>query len=219
VSVTGTVSDTVAVTIADLGSGNLRSVAKALEAVGADAVVTADADAVARAQRLVVPGQGAFGACAAGLDRGGGALRQAVRAHIDSGRPFFGICIGMQLLFEESEESPGTRGLGLLPGRVRRFADRPELKIPHMGWNETRRGPAAGVGAGRHLDDVADGAFFYFIHSYYPDPARAEDVALRSEHGVAFCAAVARDNVFACQFHPEKSQAAGLALLRRFVQS
>ena len=198
------------IVVADLGSGNLRSVEKALTTVGAEAVVSADPDLLARADKLVVPGQGAFGACAAALDHDGGAVRQAVRAFIDSGRPFFGICIGMQLLFERSDENPEALGFGILPGRVRRFVDRPGLKIPHMGWNQTRRGPAAGAG-------VADGAFFYFVHSYYADPARAEDVALATDHGATFCAAVARDNVFACQFHPEKSQAAGLAILRAFV--
>ena len=201
----------IAVAVADLGSGNLRSVAKALTAVGAEVVVSADAEVVARADKLVVPGQGAFGACAAGLDRGGGALRQAVGAFIASGRPFFGICIGMQLLFERSDENPEALGLGVLPGRVRRFVARPGLKIPHMGWNQTRRGPA---GAG-----VADGAFFYFVHSYFPDPERPEDVALTSEHGAPFCAAVRRGNVFGTQFHPEKSQAAGLALLRGFASA
>jgi len=205
------------VVVADLGSGNLRSVEKALAAVGADVMVSGDPDAIAGAARLVVPGQGAFGACAAALDRSGGALRQALEAFLATGRPFFGICIGMQLLFESSEENPGARGLGVLPGRVRRFADRPGLKIPHMGWNQTRRGPApAGpLAAG----SVPDGAFFYFVHSYYPDPQRPDDVALTSAHGRSFCAAVARDNVFACQFHPEKSQAAGLGLLRGFVAS
>jgi glutamine amidotransferase len=203
------------IVVADLGSGNLRSVEKSLAAVGAPVLVTADADAVARAEKLVVPGQGAFGACAAGLDRGGGALRQAVRAFIDSGRPFLGICVGMQLLLENSEENPEARGFGILPGRVRRFADKPGLKIPHMGWNATRRGPAAGP----ILSQVPDGACFYFIHSYYPAPDRPEDVALTSDHGAPFCAAVARDNVFGCQFHPEKSQAAGLALLRQFAQA
>jgi len=202
------------VIVADLGSGNLRSVEKALAAVGARVSISADAETVGRADRLVVPGQGAFGACAAGLDRGGGALREAVRAVIDAGRPFFGICIGMQLLFESSEENPDAPGLGILPGRVRRFADRPGLKIPHMGWNETHRGPAAARGP---ATAVPDGSHFYFVHSYYPDPARAEDVALTSDHGAPFCAAVGRDNVFGCQFHPEKSQAAGLALLRSFV--
>jgi glutamine amidotransferase len=202
------------VVVADLGSGNLRSVEKALAAVGARVAISDDADTVGRAEKLVVPGQGAFGACAAGLDRGGGALRQAVRAVIDAGRPFFGICIGMQLLFESSEENPEAPGLGVLPGRVRRFTDRPGLKIPHMGWNATRRGPAAAAGPAAA---VPEGSFFYFVHSYYPDPARAEDVALSSQHGADFSCAVGRDNVFGCQFHPEKSQAAGLALLRSFV--
>jgi glutamine amidotransferase len=199
------------VVVADLGSGNLRSVEKAFAAAGAAVTVTADPERVARADKLVVPGQGAFGACAAGLDRGGGALREAVAEAIRSGRPFFGICIGMQLLFEGSEENPEASGFGILPGRVRRFADRPGLKIPHMGWNQTRVGPAGARAR------CPDGSYYYFVHSYYADPARAEDVALTSEHGVSFCAAVARDNVFACQFHPEKSQAAGLALLRQFV--
>ena len=200
------------VVVADLGSGNLRSVEKALDAVGARAQVSADPDVVARADKLVVPGQGAFGACAAALDAGGGALRQAIGAFIAGGRPFFGICIGMQLLFERSEENPEARGLGLLPGRVRRFVDRPGLKIPHMGWNQTQRGPAAGP-------HVADGAFFYFVHSYYPDPERPEDIALTSQHGAPFCAAVGRGNVFGTQFHPEKSQGAGLALLRGFASA
>ena len=203
-----------AIVVADLGSGNLRSVEKALAAVGARVAISDDADTVARADKLVVPGQGAFGACAAGLDRGGGAMRQAVRAVIDAGRPFFGICIGMQLLFERSEENPEAEGLGLFPGRVRRFTDHPDIKIPHMGWNATRRGPAAAAGPAA---TVPEGSFFYFVHSYYPDPARAEDVALSSQHGADFVCAVGRDNVFGCQFHPEKSQAAGLALLRSFV--
>jgi glutamine amidotransferase len=198
------------VVVADLGSGNLRSVEKALAAVGADVRVSADPEVVAGADRLVVPGQGAFGACAVALNRGGGALRQALGAFLETGRPYFGICIGMQLLFETSEENPDARGLGVLPGRVRRFAEQPGLKIPHMGWNQTRRGPSA-------ANDVPDGAFYYFVHSFYPDPARPEDVALTSEHGTPFCAAVARGPIFATQFHPEKSQAAGLALLRRFA--
>jgi glutamine amidotransferase len=206
------------VAIADTGSGNLRSVEKALAAAGGDVFVTADADRIARADKVVVPGQGAFGGCIAGLDRGGGALREAVTDAIRAGRPYLGICLGLQVLFDASEENPDCRGLGVFPGRVRRFATQPTstgLKIPHMGWNQTRRGPA-GTDI---LQTTPDGTFFYFVHSYYPDPSRPEDVALSSDHGVTFCAAVARDNVFACQFHPEKSQAAGLALLRRFVAS
>ena len=195
------------VAVADTGSGNLRSVEKAL--------VRAGADVIGRADKIVVPGQGAFGGCIAGLDRAGGALREAVMGGIRAGKPFLGICLGLQVLFEGSEEDPGCRGLGVLPGFVRRFADRPGLKVPHMGWNQTRKRAAGGTTA---LRDVPDGTYFYFVHSYFPVPARAEDIALETEHGVPFCAAVARDNVFACQFHPEKSQDAGLALLGAFVR-
>jgi glutamine amidotransferase len=213
VSSTSSRKTTVAVAVVDTGSGNLRSVEKALATAGADVVVTSDAERLARADKLVVPGQGAFGGCVAGLDRDGGALREAVMQSIADGKPFFGICIGMQVLFETSEEDPTCRGLGVFPGSVRRLAPGPGLKIPHMGWNSTRRGPAAND----VLGDTPDGTFFYFVHSYYPAPTRAEDVALSTNHGLDFCVAVARDNVFGCQFHPEKSQAAGLALLRRFV--
>ena len=165
-----------AVVVADLGSGNLRSVEKALAAVGARVSISADADAVARADKLVVPGQGAFGACAAGLDRGGGALRQAVTSVIRAGRPFFGICIGMQLLFDGSEESPDARGLAFLPGRVRRFRRRRPAEDPAHGLEPDRA--RAGGGGRRPAAGVADGACFYFVHSYFPDPARPEDVAL-----------------------------------------
>lgn len=206
------------VAVADTGSGNLRSVEKALEKSGADVTVTQDPAVVAAADKIVVPGQGAFGACAAGLDRGGGAMRQAMMEVIRSGRPFLGICIGLQLLFEGSDESPGCRGLAVFPGRVERFPTSLQeggFKIPHMGWNGTRRGPAAeGCDV---LEGTPEGTHFYFVHSYFPVPADPGVIALSSDHGVPFCAAVARDNVFGCQFHPEKSQAAGLELLRRFV--
>ena len=201
------------VVVADLGSGNLRSVEKALAAVGARVSISADPDTVGRAGRLVVPGQGAFGACAAGLDRGGGALRDAVRAVIDAGRPFFGICIGMQLLFENSEENPDAPGLGILPGRVRRFADRPGLKIPHMGWNEVTQSRPHALWAG-----IPDSSRFYFVHSYYPAPRDAALTAATAVYGRPFTCAVARDNIFAVQFHPEKSQSAGLQLLSNFVR-
>jgi glutamine amidotransferase len=213
------------VAVADTGSGNLRSVEKALAMAGADVIVTTDADQVAAADKVVVPGQGAFGGCVAGLSRDGGALGQAVLQAIRTGRPYLGICLGLQVLFEGSEEDPTCRGLGVLPGQVRRFAERPGLKIPHMGWNATQPGPALTAAlTSSHsapspvLAQTSSGTFFYFVHSYYADPARPADVALETEHGVRFCAAVARDNIFACQFHPEKSQQAGLALLRSFVR-
>jgi glutamine amidotransferase len=202
------------VAVADTGSGNLRSVEKALARAGADVVVTADADVIAAADKVVVPGQGAFGGCVAGLARNGGALRDAVLETIRAGKPYLGICLGLQVLFEGSEEEPGCQGLGILPGTVRRFVDQPGLKIPHMGWNGTQRRAAGGTAA---LAGVPDGTYFYFVHSYFAVPQRPQDVALEAEHGIPFCAAVARDNLFACQFHPEKSQGAGLALLTAFV--
>jgi glutamine amidotransferase len=209
------------VAVADLGSGNLRSVEKALARAGAEVVVTADAAVIARADKLVVPGQGHFGACMAGLGREGGALREAVLETLRVGKPYLGICLGLQVLFESSEELSGCPGLGVLPGTVRRFPTRGDLKVPHMGWNRAARprdrergGPSVRPAV---LAGVPDGTFFYFVHSYFPVPARAEDVALEAEHGVRFCAAVARDNIFASQFHPEKSQDAGAALLSAFV--
>jgi glutamine amidotransferase len=204
---------TITVAVADTGSGNLRSVEKALAAAGAEVIVTADAERLARADKIVVPGQGAFGGCVSGLDRGGGALREAVMESIRAGKPYFGICLGLQVLFDASEEDLTCRGLGVFPGRVRRIPDAPGLKIPHMGWNRTRRGPAQTD----VLSTTPDGTYFYFVHSYYPQPERREDCGLSTEHGIELCVAAARDNVFGCQFHPEKSQSAGLALLRRFV--
>lgn len=208
------------VAIVDSGSGNLRSVEKALQKVGAQAAITADPATVRAADKIVVPGQGHFGACAAGFAREGGALREAVLESIAGGVPFFGICVGMQLLFEGSDESPGEPGFGIFRGRVLRFAVALPLKIPHMGWNPCTRGPAAAASAQALLGDTPEGTPFYFVHSYYAVPAAEEEpqVALYTDHGVRFTAAVARDNVFACQFHPEKSQRAGLRLLERFVR-
>lgn len=204
------------VAVADTGSGNLRSVEKALARAGAEVVVTADAAVIAGADKLVVPGQGQFGAVMTGLDRAGGALRQAVLESLRRGKPYLGLCLGLQVLFESSEENPGIAGLGVLPGTVRRFPERSGLKVPHMGWNQTSR-PAGAAAGSPALASIPDGTYFYFVHSYLAVPARAEDIALETEHGVRFCAAVARDNIFACQFHPEKSQDAGAALLSAFV--
>ena len=203
------------IAIVDTGSGNLRSVEKALAVSGGDAFVTRDADQVDSAAKVVVPGQGAFGACMAGLLREGGSLRDAVLAAIRAGKPYLGICMGLQLLFGSSEEEPGCAGLGVLPGKVVKFKVARPLKVPHMGWNACRRTASSPVSP--VLATTADGTYFYFVHSYYPVPEDPHDVALLSDHGEKFCAAVARDNLFACQFHPEKSQRAGLALLSRFV--
>jgi glutamine amidotransferase len=203
------------IAIVDTGSGNLRSVEKALTLAGSRAFVTRQAAEVASADKVVVPGQGAFGACMAGLLRDGGGLRDAVLEAIRAGKPYLGICMGLQLLFASSEEEPGCAGLGVLPGKVVKFTIAPPLKVPHMGWNACHR--PASAAPSPVLGDTPDGTYFYFVHSFYPVPERATDIALLSEHGETFCAAVARDNVFASQFHPEKSQRAGLTLLSRFV--
>jgi glutamine amidotransferase len=199
------------IAVVDSGSGNLRSVAKALAAAGGAPVVTSDPEVVRKADRVVVPGQGAFRDCMNGL-RGRG-LEDAVREVIRAGRPYLGICLGLQVLFEESEEHGPCGGLGILPGRVVRF-DRPGLKVPHMGWNQVIRARPHGDPV---LEGVPDEAYVYFVHSYYVVPARDDLVALWCDYGGRFCAAVRHENLFATQFHPEKSQKVGLALLAGFV--
>jgi glutamine amidotransferase len=196
--------------IVDYGMGNLRSVQKAFERLGHAAEVTAEPERIAAAPAVVLPGVGAFGACMENLTRRG--LAEPVRLAIDSGRPFLGICLGMQLLFEESDEFGPVAGLGVFSGRIVRFAPDPERKIPHMGWNTlrvVRRVPA--------LDGMADGAYAYFVHSYYPVPADPALIATTTPYGPEFASSVARDNVFACQFHPEKSQKVGLRLLEAWA--
>ena len=206
-----------AIAVVDYGMGNLRSVAKALEHVanGKPVVVTADPAVVAAAERVVVPGQGAMPDCMRELNERG--LRQAV---IDAAasKPFLGICIGQQMLFEHSEEG-NVSGLGILRGQVKRFPadkmhlpDGQKLKVPHMGWNEVKQ-------AGPHplWNGIADGARFYFVHSYYVAPEDVACVAGTTEYGIPFTSACARDNIFAIQCHPEKSAQAGLQLLSNFI--
>jgi imidazole glycerol-phosphate synthase subunit HisH len=197
--------------IVDYGMGNLRSVQKAFERVGEGAEVTRDADRIRSAAGVVLPGVGAFGACMANLSALG--LLEPVREAITAGRPFLGICLGMQLLFDESEEFGPIEGLHILPGRVVRFAPDPGRKVPHMGWNTLRMTRPV-----PHLAGIADGAYVYFVHSYYPVPSDPAIVATATPYGVEFASSVVRDNVFACQFHPEKSQTVGLRLLENFVQ-
>ncbi len=198
----------------DYGIGNIRSLEKAFQAVGVEPVRSDDPDAIARAECLVLPGVGAFGSCAAELRR-----RRLVEPILDAvaaGTPLLGVCVGMQLLFEASEELGEHAGLGLLPGRVVRFnpeADdgAPPLKVPHMGWNTVRATRAHPL-----LDGIADGAHFYFVHSFYA-AARDPDVLGAATYGVTFPAVVQREHVMGVQFHPEKSQEAGLRLLRNFA--
>jgi glutamine amidotransferase len=197
------------VTIVDYGSGNLRSVQKAFEHLGAVATITDDPEVVAAAERLVLPGVGAFGDAMRELRRRD--LVAPIVAHVHADKPFFGICMGLQLLFETGWEGGRHAGLGLLAGDVMRFDLPAGYKVPHMGWNTVAwRDGGRTVGCG-------DGEHFYFVHSYHARPADETIVAAVTDYGGPFCAAVARGRLFATQFHPEKSQAAGLRLLQAFL--
>jgi glutamine amidotransferase len=200
------------IAVVDVCSGNLRSVERALAQVGGDVVVTRDADVVRRADKIVVPGQGAFGVFMRGLVARG--LGDALREAIASGRPYLGICLGMQILFDDSEEQGPCAGLGVIAGRVERLRPTdPRVKVPHIGWNQVafHRGDPL-------LAGVAPGSYLYFVHSYHAVPADRALITADAEHGVRLTAAIRRDNVFACQFHPEKSQHVGLQILRNFVE-
>jgi imidazole glycerol-phosphate synthase subunit HisH len=195
------------VAVLDYGVGNLHSAAKALDRAGADVRVVATVEEAAGAAGLVVPGVGAYGACLTGLSSAGGAA--AVAGWLEGGRPLLGICVGMQLLFEASDEGPVADGAGVLPGKIRRLHG--PVKIPHIGWDEVTVRPGS-----RLLAGLGDGTRFYFVHSYAPEPD-GEAVAAVCDYGGRFAAAVEHGNLFGTQFHPEKSGAAGLALLANFV--
>jgi len=200
------------IAVVDVCSGNLRSVERGIARAGGDVVVTRDAEVVRRADKIVVPGQGAFGVFMRGLVERG--LGDAVREAIAGGRPFLGICLGMQVLFDSSEEQGPCRGLGIVPGRVVRIVpSESHIKVPHIGWNriaQPRPDPM--------LDGVDSGAHVYFDHSYHAVPDDPSLVALDTDHGIRLTAAIRRGNIFACQFHPEKSQSVGLQILRNFVE-
>jgi glutamine amidotransferase len=197
------------IAIVDYGIGNLGSVTKGFRHAGAETVLTGDAATLARADALVLPGDGAFAAAMAELRARN--LVDVLTRTARAGKPLLGICIGMQLLFEESEEHGRHAGLGLLPGRVRRFGD--ALVVPHMGWN----GLAFRYG---HLlfDGLAPGAYVYFVHSYYCEPTQPSDVLATTEYGGDFASVVGRDNVLGVQFHPEKSQGVGLRMVENFLR-
>src|SRR5262245_49487577 len=200
------------IAIIDYGMGNLRSVEKGVARAGYPTLVTSEPAKILSADGIVLPGVGAFGACMENLETRG--LVDTIRAAVESGRPFLGICLGLQLLFDESEEFGPIAGLGILPGRVVRFGglELDGLKIPQMGWNRLRIAQPV-----PELDGIDDGAYVYFVHSYYAVPADPALTVASTEYGVEFAAAVAWKNVFACQFHPEKSQAVGLRILENFV--
>lgn len=195
------------VALVDYGAGNLRSVENALREVGAQVIVTHDPDAVRRADRVVVPGQGSMPACAEAMRRSG--VADALVEAIGRGAPVLGICVGLQLLFEAGDEGGGARGLGIVPGRIARLPA--GVRLPHIGWSRVRL-----VAPGAAVFAPMDGAYVYFAHSYAA-PADAPGAALLATHGAPYCAALARDNLLAVQFHPEKSQRIGLAFLERFV--
>ncbi len=213
------------VAVVDYGMGNLRSVSQAVRAAAQDSgwqvIVTSEPDQVRAAQRVVLPGQGAMPDCMAEL-RGSGLLESVLEAA--ASKPLFGVCVGMQMLLEHSEEGD-TPGLGLFPGRVRKFdlagrvqPDGSRFKVPQMGWNQVdpqRHGPRQEL----HplWNGIAQGAYFYFVHSFYAQPSNAAHCAAEADYGGRFAAAIARDNLFATQFHPEKSAAHGLALFRNFL--
>jgi glutamine amidotransferase len=199
--------------IIDYGGGNLQSVRNAVRALGHDPVLVRTPDDLASVSALIFPGQGAFGDCMAALNRQ--QLTDALVSWINADRPFFGICIGYQVLFSGSDENPGVRGLGAFPGQVVRFPSLPGVKVPHMGWNRaqlTHPGHPVWTGLG-------SSPYFYFVHSFYPEPEDDSLVAARTEYaGLAFAAAIQRGNVTATQFHPEKSQENGLTLIGNFLR-
>jgi glutamine amidotransferase len=201
------------IAIVDYGRGNLGSVRKALARVGGEVVITEAPRAIEQADALVVPGDGAFADAMQSLERLG--LLEPIRAHIGAGRPYLGICLGYQLLFTESEEFGHAKGLDILPGAVRRFPG--GRKVPHMGWNRVRVDPGDRPRL-PVLDGVPDGAYFYFVHSYYPDPVDLRSAAVATcAYGVTFPAVLARGALVGTQFHPEKSQRWGLRLLENFA--
>jgi len=196
--------------VIDYGSGNLRSVCKAIEAAGSTPSLVTDPSGLESLDAIVVPGVGAFAHCAENLRATG--LWNPVREWALAGRPYLGICLGYQLLFESSEESPGVEGLGVLKGRVVRFSDA-ALKVPHMGWNTLSKT------CGLLYNGLSGDVSMYFVHSYYPVPADSSLVSAWSDYGVSFAAGVSSGALHAVQFHPEKSQSAGLALLRNFLST
>src|SRR5262249_41205354 len=197
--------------IIDYGVGNLRSVEKALAAVGADAKISSDADELYRADALLLPGVGAFGDAMRSLK--GHGFDELIIGAARTGKPILGVCLGYQLLFDESEEFGLNCGLGLLPGRVGRVSES-DLRVPHIGWNCVCRLRPHPI-----LEGVEDGSFFYFVHSFYVAPASSEDAIAATDYGLEFASAAGRDNIVGVQFHPEKSQHVGLQLLKNFAEN
>jgi glutamine amidotransferase len=197
------------IAVIDYGMGNLRSVEKALEKVGAQVTVTRDADEITAADKLVLPGVGAFGDAMKNLQKRG--LVDVIRREVDAGKPFLGICLGLDLIFEESDEHGLHTGFGFLPGRVELLPTR--MKIPHIGWNQIIIRKESKLLAG-----IPDGSYFYFVHSYAVVPREESDILCTTDYGCEFVSAVERDNITALQFHPEKSSSLGLKILENFTK-
>ena len=198
------------IAIIDYDAGNIKSVQKALQYLGQEAVLTRDREVILSADRTVLPGVGSFGDAMEKLK--GYGLSEVVREFAATGKPFLGICLGLQLLFEESEESPGVQGLGLLKGKIRRIPEGEGRKVPQIGWNDISIHPDS-----RLFRGIPDHSYVYFVHSYYLEAADRKEVAATTEYGVSIDAAVEAGNVYACQFHPEKSSDVGLGILKNFI--
>ncbi len=198
------------INIIDYGMGNLRSVQKALEKLGVEAIICTKASELAAADKLILPGVGAFRDAIRELRQKD--MVEPILEHIAADKPLLGICLGLQLLFDVSYEDGEWKGLGVIPGKVVRFEDRPDLKIPHMGWNDLEL-----VGEPPLFADIPTNAYFYFVHSYHVVPDDASVIVARTEHGTRFVSVAGRGNLWATQFHPEKSQRVGLKLLNNFA--
>ena len=199
------------IAIVDYDAGNIKSVEKALQFLGQEPVVTRDKETLLQAEKVIVPGVGAFGDAMGQMHQYG--LVEVLREIAAKGTPLLGICLGLQLFFESSEETPGVEGLGLLPGKIVRIPDKEGFKIPHMGWNSIQINPAS-----RLLKGIEEGAYVYFVHSYYLQAENETDVAATTDYVVNIHAAAEHENIFATQFHPEKSGEIGLRILKNFIE-
>ena len=198
------------IAIIDYDAGNIKSVEKACQFLGEDVVVTRDRETIMAADGVILPGVGAFGDAMEKLHSY--QLVNTVKDVANSGKPFLGICLGLQLMFESSEETPGVKGLGLLKGKIVRIPDGEDIKVPHIGWNSLQY-----PNKGRLYKDIDENSFVYFVHSYYLQAKEPEIVVASTEYGVTIQASVEKGNVFACQFHPEKSSTVGLKILENFI--
>ena len=198
------------IAVVDYDAGNVKSVEKAIEKLGAKHILTSDPEEIRKADAVILPGVGNFGDCVNKLEERG--LDAALKEYAASGKPFLGICVGLQLLFDESEESPGVKGLGILPGKIKRFPGSAELKVPQIGWNDIIDSK------GRLLEGIDKETYFYFVHSFYLESADPSIVTSHTEYGVTYDSSVEKGNVFATQFHPEKSSDAGLKVLSNFLK-